>query len=103
MKRGFFRLWLVLSILWVGYCLSVQPWKRDTSAINRAYLQGLARSGSPFRASQARQAAIDKYVKQDPIIFTYGYPIIGGFIGMVVLWVVGGFKPKKKKKADDVD
>jgi len=74
---------------------------------NKAWLQGLGSTGTfsgPHRSQQAetdrqnkkRQLAIARSFKQNPLVFTFGYPIIGGFAGIIVLWIVGGFKSKMK-------
>jgi hypothetical protein len=77
-RRGLWRLWAVLSILWIGYALWTQP-----TFVSCFY--------SPGPWCEFWKAT--DYI--DALIVIFWFPIATLLFGVACLWVASGFRTKK--------
>ncbi len=103
-KRGFLRLWIVFAVLWIGVGgwweakewqeareeVARQETKKDLckNSQDRVKCEGIAE----FLRSYAEKQSVDTLVEAAEIVF--GPPLALFTIGMVIAWVIRGFRKR---------
>lgn len=83
-KRGFYRLWLALSALWVAYWL----WRKDLPC-----LLGFNIGHESFACQDPYAYPMEVYGELLAILF--GPPLVFGVIIFLIFWTIAGFKTPK--------
>ena len=82
-RRGFFRLWVVGSVVWIAGWLWAYPWP-----LEGAFLCTFGLTDNPFCKYR------DPYSVY-PTIALLG-PVVALFVGLAVGWIVDGFSKRPK-------
>jgi hypothetical protein len=99
LRRGFFRLWLVASIVWI-IAVAVEAY-RDTSipSLTRpcSTLLDFTANNTGENLGEADVAKCDQVWREDPVTFletAIGPPSGSLLLGMVLALIIRGFRPR---------